>query len=229
MSDHGVNHLAIIMDGNRRWAKEQGLPSLEGHRAGYERLKQVGDWCLERNIKILTVYAFSTENWKRTQDEVGFLMDLIECALTKELDHFQSRGVRLRVIGRREGLRSSVIRAIEEAERATAKNDRVTLCLCLNYGGRTEMVDAIQSIARDGLKPEDIDEQAISQRLYWSNMPDPDLIIRTSGEERLSNFLMWQSVYSELFWCKHHWPEFSQQDLDEALQVFADRQRRYGK
>ncbi|MBM3204676.1 di-trans,poly-cis-decaprenylcistransferase, partial [Candidatus Uhrbacteria bacterium] len=134
MNDHGVKHLAIIMDGNRRWAKEQGLPSLEGHRHGYEKFKQVGDWCLDRSVETLTVYAFSTENWKRAQEEVGFLMDLLEMALTKELDYFKQRCVRLKVIGRREGLRPSIVRAIEQAEKETASFDRLTLCLCLNYG-----------------------------------------------------------------------------------------------
>jgi undecaprenyl diphosphate synthase len=229
MNEHGVKHLAIIMDGNRRWAKEQGLPSFEGHRRGYEKMKHVGDWCLDRGIEIMTVYAFSNENWKRTEEEVGFLMDLLELALDKELDFFKQRGIRLRVIGRREKLRPSVLRAIDRAQAETAMNTRATLCLCLNYGGRLELVDVCKAIVNEGLSPDQITEEAVSHHLYWPDMPDPDLIIRTSGEERLSNFLTWQSVYSELFWCKHHWPAFTEEYLDEALQTFMERQRRYGQ
>ena len=224
-----LTHLAIIMDGNRRWAKERGLSPLEGHRAGYERLKQVADWCLERRISVLSVFAFSTENWNRTEEEVGYLMDLLEHALSKELDYFRQRGVRLRILGRRERLRPSILKAIETAERETASNARATLCICLNYGGRAEIADACRKLVADGLKPEEITEEALSSRMYWPDMPPPDLVIRTSGEQRLSGFLTWESAYSELYWCQKHWPDFDEQELDRALEVFSARQRRFGK
>ncbi|HEU0050678.1 MAG TPA: polyprenyl diphosphate synthase [Patescibacteria group bacterium] len=227
--NHGVKHLAIIMDGNRRWAKENGLPSLEGHRRGYDKLKEVGDWCLEKKINVLSVFAFSTENWKRTTEEVGFLMDLLEMALSKELDWFKSREVRLRILGRREGLRPSILRAVDQAEAETKENKRATFCICLNYGGRTEIVDAFKKMAHENIAPEKIDESVIQSHLYAPDLPDPDLIIRTSGEERLSGFLLWQAAYTELYWCKTHWPAFSKQDLEAALETYEARERRYGK
>lgn len=224
-----LGHLAIIMDGNRRWAKERGLPLLEGHRAGHERLKEVAELCLDRGIKILTVFAFSTENWKRTEEEIGYLMDLLEFALEKELHVFQERQIRLKVIGRRAGLRASVLRAIENAEAATANNTRGTMCLCVNYGGHVEIVDACRSIVKQGIAANDITEETISTHLYWPNMPEPDLVIRTSGEERLSGFLTWESVYSEIYWCQKDWPDFDAVELDKALEEFSRRQRRFGK
>lgn len=228
MKEAKVKHLAIIMDGNRRWAKDRGLLSVQGHREGYETLKRIGDVCLERGIEILTVFAFSTENWKRTQEEVGYLMDLLEEALRNELDYFKKKEVRIRVIGRREGLRASVLGAIEDAERETAHFTKCTLCLCVNYGGRAEIVDAVKALTAEGMKSEEIDEAALQSKLYWPDMPDPDLIIRTSGEERLSGFLVWQAAYSELYWTKKHWPDFNEQELDSALDEYASRQRRYG-
>ncbi|MCC7357119.1 di-trans,poly-cis-decaprenylcistransferase [Candidatus Uhrbacteria bacterium] len=227
--EHVVNHLAIIMDGNRRWAKERGLSSLEGHRVGYDRLKKVGDACLERGIKTLTVYAFSTENWKRTQDEVGYLMDLIEFGVSADLEHFKKRNVRLRIIGRRDGLRSSVLRAIEKAEEDTAMNTAATFAICINYGGRMEIVDAVKGIVSSGAMPEEITEELIKSHLYWPDMPEPDLVIRTSGEARVSGFLTWESVYSEFYWCDAFWPDFDDIELDKALEDFSQRQRRYGK
>ncbi len=229
MPETSVQHLAIIMDGNRRWAKEQGLPSFEGHRKGYDKLKDVGDWCLARGIKVFTVFAFSSENWRRSPEEVGFLMDLLERGLSKELDHFIERNIRIKVIGRREGLRESLVKAIQSAEERTANADKGTLCICLNYGGRAEIVDAVKKIIESGVEAADVTEERITQNLYWPEMPEPDLVIRTSGEERLSGFLTWESVYSEVFWCKHHWPAFEEKDLDAAIESFNERQRRYGK
>lgn len=226
--DPALNHLAIIMDGNRRWAKEHGLPSLEGHRNGYDRMKQVGDWCIERGITTLTLFAFSTENWKRTAEEVGYLMNLIEFAVKTDLKHYEERGIRVRVIGRREQLPDSVRRAIDEAEKRTAMNTKATICLCVNYGGRPEIIDACKRLIADGVKPEDVTEEALTARLYWPDMPAPDLIIRTSGEERLSGFLTWESAYSELYWCSKHWPDFDEAELVAALREFAERQRRFG-
>lgn len=224
-----LNHLAIIMDGNRRWAKEHNLVATEGHRAGYERLKQVGDWCLDRGIKVLTVFAFSTENWKRTQEEVGFLMDLLEEALTKELSQFHEKGVRMKIIGRREALRPSIVRAIEAAEELTKNNTRATFAICINYGGRLEIVDACRSLIAKGTLAASVDEATLQSAMYWPDMPDPDFIIRTSGEERISGFLLWQAAYSEFYWTDKHWPDFDEAELDKAMEEYATRQRRFGK
>jgi len=229
MSQTAVQHLGFIMDGNRRWAKERGQPPFEGHRQGYDKMKQVGDWCLARGIPVVSVYAFSTENWDRTAEEIGYLMDLIELALGKELPYFMERGIRMRVLGRRDRLRPSILRAIDKAETETANNQKLTLCICLNYGGRPEIVDAVKAIVQEGIAVDQIDENTINRHLYWPDMPFPDLIIRTSGEERTSGFLLWEAAYSELYWCKHHWPELSEEDLDVALTEFASRQRRFGK
>lgn len=228
MPSHAVKHLAIIMDGNRRWAKDQGLPSFEGHRLGYERMKLAGDWCLERGIEILTVFAFSTENWKRTQEEVAYLMDLLERALKDEAEYYIKRGIRVRVLGRREGLRPSIQRAIEDIEKRTESHTKMTMAICLNYGGRPEIVDAVKEIVREGIAPDAIDEGTIAKRLYGPDLPDPDLIIRTSGEQRLSGFLLWECAYSEFYWCQNHWPAFDESDLDAALEEYSARQRRYG-
>jgi undecaprenyl diphosphate synthase len=229
MTTAPLEHLAIIMDGNRRWAKERNLLANQGHLAGHERLKQVGDWCLERGIKVLTVFAFSTENWKRTEEEVGFLMDLLESSLTKELQSFHEKGVRMRIIGQREGLRPSIVRAIEAAEELTKENTRATFCICINYGGRLEIVDACKALIQKGMSADKIDEAAIQSAMYWPEMPEPELVVRTSGEERLSGFLTWESVYSEIYWCEKHWPDFDEAELDKALESYAVRQRRFGK
>lgn len=223
------SHVAMIMDGNRRWAKEKGLPAVEGHRAGYETMKKVGEWCLARGVKIFTVYAFSTENWKRSEVEVNFLMSLLEHALEKELNYFTDRKIRLRVLGRREGFSPKIVELIDKAEHATESFEEMTLAICLGYGGRAELVDAVKEIVAEGMAPEAIDEDTISKRLYWPNMPDPDLIIRTSGEERLSGFLLWESAYSELYWIKKNWPALEESDIEGAFAEYATRQRRYGK
>lgn len=216
------------MDGNRRWAKDRGLPSLKGHRAGYEALKRIGNACLDRGIEVLTVFAFSTENWKRTDKEVGYLMDLLEKGLRDELSFFMENKARIRVLGRRDGLRPSVLRAIEGAERETANNTGVTMNLCVNYGGRLEIVDACKKLIEEGVPADQIDEAAIQARMYWPEMPDPDLVVRTSGEERISGFLLWEAAYSEFYWCPKHWPDFDEAELDKALEAYAVRQRRYG-
>lgn len=216
------------MDGNRRWARDRGLPAVEGHRAGYETMKKVGEWCLEREIETLTVFAFSTENWKRSETEVGFLMSLLEFALDKELDYFVSRKIRLRILGRREGFSKKILELIDRAQDATKDFDRMTFAICLNYGGRTEIVDAVKTIVSEGIPVDAIDEQTIAKRLYWPNMPDPDLVIRTSGEQRLSGFLTWETVYSELYWIEKFWPALEEADIDAALEEYKKRQRRYG-
>lgn len=224
-----LQHLAFIMDGNRRFARAHGMPSLEGHRAGYQTVKKLGDWCLGRGIPVVTIWAFSTENWKRAEDEVGYLMDLLEWALRADLDEFHQKGIRLKVIGRRERLRPSIIEGIERAEEKTKNNTKMTLVIAINYGGRVEIVDACKRLVEQKVDPATIDEDMITSAMYWPEMPAPDLIVRTSGEERLSGFLLWEAPYSELYWCKKHWPDFSEADLDAALEEYASRQRRYGK
>lgn len=223
-----IKHLAIIMDGNRRWAKGRGLPLMTGHQRGYEKMKQVGDWCLARGIKILTVFAFSTENWKRNKQEVDFLMNLLCRGLTKELPVFIKKGIQLKVIGSREKLSKKLKEAISKAERDTKNNSKGTLNIAINYGGRLELVEAMKKIARQKISPAQINEGVIAKNLWTAGEPDPDLIIRTSGEQRLSGFLTWQSVYSEFYFCNHHWPEFSEKDLDEAISDFENRERRFG-
>jgi len=216
------------MDGNRRWAKARGWPSLRGHQQGYDKVKRVGDWCLERGIKILTLYAFSTENWKRTEKEVKYLMGLLERALTVELNYFQDRDICLRVIGRKDELSSKFQSIIQKAEEATKDNQAGILNLAINYGGRPEIIDAVKNIVRDKIKSEDINQELFSKYVYTAGLPDPDLIIRTSGEQRLSGFLTWQSVYSEFYFIDKHWPDFSEKDLDEAIDWFDKRERRFG-
>ena len=223
-----LRHLAIIMDGNRRWAKERGLPSLQGHTTGYDNLKRIGDACLARGIDVLSVFAFSTENWKRTQEEVGYLMELLERGLRNELNDFIAKGLRIRVLGRRDGLRPSVLEAIQTAEEKTAANTTGTLCICLNYGGRAEIVDAARRAIASGIAPESLDEQRFAAFLYTAGQPDPDLLIRTSGEMRVSNYLLWQIAYAEIYVTDTLWPDFRRRHLLEAVLAYQKRERRYG-
>lgn len=223
-----IQHLAIIMDGNRRWAKEHGLPSLEGHRRGYDKMKEVGDWCLVRGIKYFTVYAFSTENWNREKKEINYLMGLFQMALTKEIPIFMKKEIRLRVIGRRQELSERLQKATIKAEEATKNNNKGTLNLAINYGGRLEIVEAVKKIIKKKINPSKITDKLISENIWLAGQPDPDLIIRTSGEQRLSGFLTWESVYSELYFVKCHWPDFSEKDLDKAIDDYNNRHRRFG-
>lgn len=218
-------HIGFIMDGNRRWAKERGLPTFEGHRTGYDLIKKLGPWCLSRGVKIMTFYAFSIENWKRTQDEVGYLMDLLFQAVTKDLEIFMKDDIRLRVIGRRSDLPEKLQAAVLAAEEKTKNNSAGTIQLAVSYGGRDEIVRA----AKAALAAGELTEKTLADNLDTAGFPDPDLIIRTSGEMRLSGFLSWQSIYSELLFLKTYWPDFSEADLDSALAWYADRNRRYGK
>lgn len=218
-------HLGIIMDGNRRWARERGFPSFEGHRAGYELMKQVGRWCLDRGVKVLTVYAFSIENWKRTKEEVGHLMDLFFQAVTKDLEFFEKDDIRLKIIGRKTDLSSSLKQAITLAEKKTANNKRGLMQIAISYGGRDEIVRAAQKACLAG----EITEETIDANLDTVGVPDVDLVIRTSGEQRLSGFLTWETVYSELYFLNKHWPDFSEADLDQAIRWYQARDRRRGK
>ncbi len=220
-------HLGIIIDGNRRWAKERGLPALEGHRRGLERLKELIDWSKERGIKILTLFVFSTENWKRSKVEVNYLMRLFGQALSKKnIQKIHQEGIKIRVIGQRERLPGSLQKTIKDVEELTKSNKGMVLNFALNYGGRAEIVEAIKNVIKKKIPLEKITEDMISQNLWTS---DVDLIIRTGKEQRISNFLIWQAAYSELYFCPKYWPEFSEKDLDRALQRYACCQRRFGK
>ena len=219
------NHLGIILDGNRRWAKERGLPSFEGHRRGLETAKKIINYCKEKRIKTLTLFVFSTENWKRAKKEVSFLMALGHKALTNDFEEYADRGVRIKVIGQRENLSKSLQKEIAGVEELTKNNQEMVLNLALSYGGRTEIVEAIKNILRKKISPQRITEDVIKDNLWTS---DVDLIIRTGKEQRISNFLIWQAAYSELYFCPKYWPDFNEKDLDAALIEYANRQRRFG-
>jgi len=226
-------HVAVIMDGNGRWATEQGLPRVKGHEAGADTVRAIVRACGERGIEALTLYSFSTENWGRPGDEVEALMALLARFLMDERDELMLNKVRLRGIGELERLPKTVRMLLDQATRITADNDGLLLTLALSYGSRAEITDAVRRIAgevaRGELSPEDIDESCITKRLYTAGVPDPDLLVRTSGEMRLSNFLLWQLAYSELYVTEVFWPDFREPHLDEALAVYARRQRRFGK
>ena len=221
-------HIGIIMDGNGRWAQARGLPRLAGHRAGTENLRRVIEACIEFGIKYLTIYAFSTENWGRPSDEVQGLIKIFEDVIDRELQELYDQGVQLRHLGRldrlKPGFREKVLRAIE----FTKSNDRLVLNIAFNYGGRDEIVCAIQAMIRDGVQAEAVTDELVSQYLFTAGVPDPDMIIRTSGELRASNFLIWQGAYSEWYFPATYWPDFDRQELLRALQEYDQRDRRYG-
>ena len=221
-----MEHLAIIIDGNRRWAKEKGFPSFIGHKKGFDRVNEIGEYCLDKEIKILTFYCFSTENWNRSKKEVAYLMKLLEITFSdKNIQKFNNRGVKVRVIGQKERLPQKLQKRIKIAEDSTKNNKKGILNLAISYGGRPEIVEAIKKLNKNKLP---ITEKNINNNLWTKGLPDPDLIIRTSGEQRLSNFLTWQSAYSELYFLKKHWPDFTKKDLDKALEDYSSRHRRFG-
>jgi undecaprenyl diphosphate synthase len=222
-------HVAIIMDGNRRWARQRELPELDGHSAGVEAIRGVLRHAVRRGVRVLTLYAFSRENWARSDDEVAGLFSLLEAAVRSETDELRHQGVRVRLLGRLDELPDETRRSIGEALDATADGDRLTLNIAFNYAGRTELVDAVRRLIADGAAPESIDEGAIGAALYTAGLPDPDLVIRTGGEQRLSNFLIWQSAYAEFYFCDALWPDFGPAAFDTALLEFARRQRRFGR
>lgn len=227
-NQHIPQHLGLILDGNRRWAKQQGIPTFEGHRKGYDTLKIVGQAALDRGVKYVSVYAFSTENWNRSKSEVGYLMKLLLWVFKYEIEEFNKKNVRIRVLGSRERLSQAVLKAIHKAEELTKNNTAGTLALCINYGGQQEIVDAVQKLVENGIKKGTVTPVMIEQNLYSPDIPPIDLIIRTSGEERLSNFMLWRAAYSELCFSQKLWPDFTPDDLDDAFAEYAKRQRRYG-
>ncbi|HTM68170.1 MAG TPA: polyprenyl diphosphate synthase [Candidatus Binatia bacterium] len=224
-----LTHLALILDGNRRWAKANGLPTLEGHRRGYDNLKTIGLAALERGMTHVSAFVFSTENWNRSAEEVSYLMDLLYKAIVDEVGFFMEHDVRLKVVGSRERLSDKLRQAIDAAEVRTAGNGRGQMNLCLNYGGRAEIVEAARALVAEGTRPEAVTEAVLAARMWTAGIPDPDLIVRTSGEHRLSGFLTWSGVYSELLFVDKHWPDFTVQDLEAAIEEYGRRERRYGK
>ena len=226
---HRPNHVAIIMDGNGRWAERRGLPRLKGHQAGITRVRSIVKCLNEYQIKYLTLYGFSTENWNRPEDEVAGLLQLLEEAIDKEIPELHKQGVRLRHLGRLEELPPELQLAINRAEELTKNNTKITLSLAFNYGGRTEILDAIRRLMAEGNSPQDLDEKLFNSYLYTAGLPDVDLVIRTGGELRISNFLMWQAAYSEYYFTKVLWPDFSKKQFERALLSYSRRQRRFGR
>ncbi|MBK1684445.1 polyprenyl diphosphate synthase [Rhodoferax fermentans] len=219
------HHIAIVMDGNGRWANKRFLPRIAGHRQGVESLKRCAKACDARGVRVLTVFAFSSENWKRPTEEVSGLMDLFAMALMREVNQLKAAGVQLRFVGDRRGLSPRVLRSMEEGEAATAGNSRLILNACFNYGGRWDIAQAARKVAEQGLP---LNEDNLNSAMALAHVPDPDLLIRTGGEHRMSNFLLWQGAYSEFFFTDVLWPDFDEAALDQAITSFAQRERRFG-
>ncbi len=221
-------HLGLILDGNRRWAREHGVPIYEGHKAGYRNVELILDAAMERGVEYVSLYVFSTENWSRSKDEVRQLMRLFLWVFKHELGNLKRHGVRVRVLGNKLRIGKALLKAIHNAEAETASNTRGTLLFCLDYGGQEEIVDAMKQLMADGVPSDDLTPQRISERLQKNGVPPVDLIIRTSGEQRLSNFMLWESAYSELMFTDTKWPDFSVDELDRMLDAYAQRHRRFG-
>ena len=227
---HGAcpRHVAVIMDGNRRWAEERGLPRQAGYRAGTENIRRLIQAFAERNVRYLTLFAFSTENWKRPKSEINPLFRLIGRVIDRELKALHENGVRLIHIGDLAPLSEDLQRRIRAAVELTKHNDRMTVCVAFNYGGRAEVVEAVRQLIADGVAPDEVTEERLESYLGTHGMPDPDLVIRTSGEMRLSNFLIWQTAYSEFYATPVYWPDFDEAEIDRALAAYASRGRRFG-
>ena len=217
------------MDGNGRWAKKHHLPVIEGHRKGAQSAQDIIDIFIEYRIPYLTLYAFSTENWNRPKEEVDGIFDLLESQLEESIAYAMKKEIRFVHLGRLEGLSPAITKKIQEALEETSRNTAMTLCLAFNYGGRDEIAYAVQRIVKSGTPPDEIDEHTIQHNLFTAHVPDPDLIIRTGDEKRLSNFLLWQAAYAEIYFTPVLWPDFSRQDIDRALEDYSKRQRRFGK
>ncbi len=221
-------HLGLIIDGNRRWAVQEGLPKLEGHRRGYNNLHKITLAAAERGVKYISAFVFSTENWERTREEVDYLMEMMVWIATKEVDTYSKEGFRLLFLGSRTRLSARVIRAIESAEHKTKDGKRAVVALCFNYGGQTELAEGVARMLADGVAPREATPEKISTYLYHPEVPLIDFLIRTSGEQRLSGFMLWRASYAELYFTPKLWPAFSVSDLDAALDEYGRRQRRFG-
>jgi len=221
-------HLAIIMDGNGRWAQQRGLPRYEGHRAGARTVRSITETCAALGIEQLTLYCLSSENWKRPKEEIGFLMVLLKDYVIGERDTMMQHNIRLSIIGRRDGIADDVLAEMDRSVELTAGNTGLCLCLAINYGSRGEIVDAVKAIIRKGIPPAEIDEDCVTNHLYTAGMPEPDLLIRTAGEYRLSNYLLWQLSYAEFWIAEELWPDFNADRLKQAIDGFSKRRRRFG-
>ncbi len=221
-------HVGIILDGNRRWAKNQGIPTLEGHRKGAEVFKDISLHAFDKGVEFLSAYVFSTENWSRTEEETSYLMKLVVKAVEKYLSEFHKKGIKIIVLGERSNLNSSVLKAIEQTEQKTANNENGTLALCFNYGGQQEIIDATKKIISKNINPQEVTLSLFEQNLYSPEVPQLDLLIRTSGEQRTSGFMLWRSAYAELLFSEKLWPDYTVEDFDEALIEYNKRQRRFG-
>lgn len=229
IKEANLRHIAIIMDGNRRWAKKYMLPSVMGHKKGVDALKKTTKACNDLGIKYLTLYAFSTENWNRKKEEVDFLMDLLATTLKNELKELNENNVKMNFIGDLKALNQNLQNILANSIETTKNNTGVVLTVAINYGARNEIIHAIKNIIDDKIQSQDINEEVVSKYLYTNNIPDPDLLIRTSGEKRISNYLLWQIAYSEIYITDTYWPEFDKEKLALAIEEFAKRQRRWGK
>jgi len=222
-------HIGIIMDGNGRWAQARGMPRIAGHQAGVDNIRRILEHCVRRGVKVLTIYAFSTENWRRPPDEVSGLMRLLGLTIQRQLNELNRNGVRILHSGRMEGINKHLQKQILHALEATKHNDRIILNVAFNYGGRAEILDAVRHIIQDGIAPETLTEETLSSYMYIGGLPDPDLIIRTGGEWRLSNFLIWQAAYAEYYTTPTYWPDFDESEIDKALIEYSHRERRFGR
>ncbi|MEI6741665.1 MAG: polyprenyl diphosphate synthase [bacterium] len=222
-------HIGFILDGNRRWAQERGLPKLAGHKKGYDNLKFIAEQCFDLGIETVSAYIFSTENWNRELEEVNYLMDLALKIFTSDLKELTDKGIKVVVSGNHNRLDKKIISAITKTTEQTSTNTKGTINLCFNYGGQTEIVDAVKKIITNGTKADEVTTELLRENLYHPELPSVDYIIRTSGEQRLSNFLLWDSAYAELQFVPIHWPDFDQAELDKVIAVYASRMRRFGK
>jgi len=223
-------HLGIIIDGNRRWARKKGLPPYIGHKKGMNNVKKIAKYCAKLGVKYLTIFAFSTENWKRDKNEVNFLMRLLKSAISgKNLQELMKNNVKLNIIGEIKRLPLFLQKQIKKSKELTKNNTGLVLTIALSYGGRRDIVNAVKKILQKNIQPQEVNEELISRYLWTKNLPDPDLIIRTGREKRISNFLIWQMAYSELYFSSKFWPDFSEEDIDKAFLDYSRRQRRFGK
>jgi len=221
-------HVGYIVDGNRRWAKQHGIPAYEGHLAGYNTLKDIAIDTFDQGVEYMSAYVFSTENWKRSADEVKKLMSLVLKLVSSDLPEFQRRNIQLKILGSRENVDEKILKAIDKAEAETANNTGGILALCFNYGGQLEITDAVKKIVQSGVAVDDITEELITQNLYAPDVPPLDVVVRTSGEQRLSNFMLWRSAYSEFVFVDKNWPDMTKDDVTSIIKEYAHRQRRFG-
>ena len=222
-------HIVLFPDGNRRWARQKGIHTLEGHKKGYENLLDFSEWCKSRGVKVLTAFGFSTENWNRTPEEVNYLMKLLENCLLDNLSKYDKEGTRVRVIGQRDRLPKSLQEAIKKTEEATKNNQNLFLNLAISYGGKWDILNAVKKIINEKIPAEEINEKLFENHLSTVGLEMPDFVIRAGGEMRMSNFVLWQAAYAELYFSQKLWPDFNEQDLDVALEEFDKRSRRFGK